>query len=273
MQDIVDSTIVGGHLDSSGVLQLERHDGGEVAAGNIAVSFNLIYPVGSIYLSVNNTNPGTLFGGTWVAFGAGRMLIGVNPADTRFDTAQETGGTDTITANMLPAHTHPITGPSGNGGGGHSHPIGGSTGAEGAHFHGVGTLTAANEGQDHTHNLPGTISLSAGGTVGAGTENSALSVAQGPTSGRFVHPVSATGTGPTSGRSAAHTHGLTGRTGPIVAADGTTAADHSHTLPATTGLPDLVHSHTLPAATGNNTTTADKLLPPYIAVYMWRRTA
>ena len=28
--------------------------------------FNLIYPVGSIYMSVNNTSPATLFGGTWV---------------------------------------------------------------------------------------------------------------------------------------------------------------------------------------------------------------
>lgn len=35
-----------------------------------------VYPVGSIYISVNNTDPGTLFGGTWQAFGAGRVLLG-----------------------------------------------------------------------------------------------------------------------------------------------------------------------------------------------------
>ena len=47
--------------------------------------FNKVYPVGSIYLSVNSTNPSSYFGGTWVAWGSGRVPIGVNTSDTRFE--------------------------------------------------------------------------------------------------------------------------------------------------------------------------------------------
>ena len=72
--------------------------------------YNAIYPVGSIYMSVNNTDPSTLFGGTWVAWGAGRVPVGVDTADTDFDTAEETGGSKTVTLTAaqsgVPAHTH-----------------------------------------------------------------------------------------------------------------------------------------------------------------------
>lgn len=37
---------------------------------------NKVYPIGSLYLSANNINPGDLFGGTWVSYGEGRVLIG-----------------------------------------------------------------------------------------------------------------------------------------------------------------------------------------------------
>ena len=39
------------------------------------ISFSKIYPVGSIYLSVSSTDPSTLFGGTWEAWGTGRVLL------------------------------------------------------------------------------------------------------------------------------------------------------------------------------------------------------
>ena len=36
---------------------------------------NMVYPIGSIYMSMNETNPGTLFGGTWERI-SGRFLLG-----------------------------------------------------------------------------------------------------------------------------------------------------------------------------------------------------
>ena len=37
---------------------------------------DFFYPVGAIYITVNNNNPGNFLGGTWVQFGQGRTLIG-----------------------------------------------------------------------------------------------------------------------------------------------------------------------------------------------------
>lgn len=73
---------------------------------------DLIYPVGSIYMSVNNTNPSNFIGGTWVAWGAGKVPVGVNANDSDFNAAEKTGGekTHTLTAAEMPKHTH--TGPS-----------------------------------------------------------------------------------------------------------------------------------------------------------------
>ena len=54
---------------------------------------DVIYPKGSIFMSVNNVNPGTyLSGTTWVAWGSGRMPVGVNPSQTQFNTVEKTGG-------------------------------------------------------------------------------------------------------------------------------------------------------------------------------------
>lgn len=68
----------------------------------------LVYPVGSIYISVNNANPSTFFGGTWEAWGSGRVPVGVNASDSNFNAVEKTGGasTHTLTVAQMPTHMH-----------------------------------------------------------------------------------------------------------------------------------------------------------------------
>ena len=65
-------------------------------------SIDLVYPVGSIYMNINSTNPSTLFSNTtWELFGAGRTLVCVDTNDTDFNTSGKTGG-----SKELQAHSH-----------------------------------------------------------------------------------------------------------------------------------------------------------------------
>lgn len=69
---------------------------------------DIIYPVGSIYMSVNNVNPSTyLVNTSWVAWGAGRVPVGVS-TDTEFNTVEKTGGEKThkLTTSEMPSHNH-----------------------------------------------------------------------------------------------------------------------------------------------------------------------
>lgn len=72
-----------------------------------------IYPVGSIYISVTNKNPGTLFGGTWHAFGSGRTLIGMGSnGTTNYTTVKHTGGAETVNlqhSHTVESHTHGLS--------------------------------------------------------------------------------------------------------------------------------------------------------------------
>ncbi len=56
---------------------------------------NEIYPVGSIYISYSSTNPSSFLGGTWDAFGKGQTLVGIDTAQTEFNTVGKTGGEKT----------------------------------------------------------------------------------------------------------------------------------------------------------------------------------
>lgn len=69
-----------------------------------AALLDMVYPVGSIYMSVNSTSPATFLGGTWEQL-EDRFLLGQG---TTYSTVDSTGGeaTHTLTTSELPAHTH-----------------------------------------------------------------------------------------------------------------------------------------------------------------------
>lgn len=80
--------------------------------GGIKSFLDAVYPVGSIYMSVKSTNPGTLFGGTWAAI-AGKFLIGVGTNkdsnnESKTFSANQTGGeySHVLTIDEMPKHMH-----------------------------------------------------------------------------------------------------------------------------------------------------------------------
>ena len=185
---------------------------------SLATMANLIYPVGSIYMSVLNTSPAVLFGGTWEKI-EGRFLIGTSTGRA----AGSTGGSETVTltTEQIPSHTH--TGPS------HTHTF--TTGNNSAsHTHGTGVankyftinrlLSTASVGRRKVATGSSCYAMTATGDIEDITERSA------------------TGT-----QSANHTH------------SGTTAANGTGATGATGG-----------GAAHDN-------MPPYYAVFIWKRTA
>jgi hypothetical protein len=144
------------------------------------VAIQAIYPVGSIYINAAvATNPATLLGfGTWTAFAAGRVLVGLNGANAAFDTVEETGGS---ADDIVVSHTHTYSSTTSGQSNSHNHTFGGddqiatqggytvvsnfaydatSTASSG----GVNMLTT-NASTDHTHTVSGTTaSAGASGT-------------------------------------------------------------------------------------------------------------
>ena len=89
--------------------------------GFVQAALSALYPVGSIYTNAAvSTNPATLLGfGTWSAFGAGRVMVGLDAGNAAFDTAQETGGSaDAIVVSHSHTATSSVSDP------GHNHTIG-----------------------------------------------------------------------------------------------------------------------------------------------------
>lgn len=66
-------------------------------SNDLILTLGMAFPVGAVYITYNNNNPGNFLGGTWVQFGQGRVLIGQGTA-TDVDSVQcsfssgQTGG-------------------------------------------------------------------------------------------------------------------------------------------------------------------------------------
>lgn len=74
------------------------------------INVDLLYPVGSIYLSIKSKNPGQIFGGVWERIAKGRTLVGVDENDTDFSSSEKIGGEKehTLTIDEMPKHSHKI---------------------------------------------------------------------------------------------------------------------------------------------------------------------
>ena len=152
-----------------------------------------LFPIGAVYITAGDTNPGTFLGGTWAQIAQGRTLIGVGTLGTDTYAAGATGGAARVALSTteMPWHSH-----------------GGSTGWQ-SNDHSHTGYTSENGW--HTHS--GTV----GGAYGGGYFGSAgLEEGQGAPdwqaagiggAGNHTHTVQ------TYGVSANHTHGVNGEGG------------------------------------------------------------
>lgn len=145
--------------------------------------FDLIYPIGSIYISATLTTVAqvqALFGGTWELFGAGRVLVGKD-SSTEFGTMLKTGGekTHTLSVSEMPSHNHTFTGTAAS----HSHSVLGASRAKDSYAYACGGSDAAacigglpknNTNTTYTSNNGGYGSASSGGQTGQWIQHTSL---------------------------------------------------------------------------------------------------
>lgn len=204
------------------------------------------WPVGSVFLTFQNTNPATLLGGgTWVQI-KGKYLLA---ADTG-NTVDGTSGVGAHTKNVpLVSHTHSFTTGSA---GGHTHYVSGTTGGAGSHSHTRGSM-----------NITGDFS-----GVGQKYDNDSATV-----NGAFY--IKNTSDEPREGVTVSNSgarddwfgfdasRSWTGSTSSV--------GNHTHSFGATTGN-NGAHTHSGTTASTGTSASFD-VRPASVYVYMWRRTA
>ena len=206
------------------------------------------WPVGSLFMTFDNTNPNTLLGGgTWTQI-KGKYLLAADTGDT-------VDGTTTVgamTKNVpVPSHTHTFTTSSN---GAHTHTA--TTASNGAHTHTRGSMniTGKLSSTDHTGTYKEAFT-----TSDAFTHSGALSISD---------KVTVTGYGVAQDNNEAYRtlnfNGANGWTG-------STSSNGAHTHTLTTAS-NGAHTHTGTTESAGTSASFD-VRPLSIYVYMWRRTA
>lgn len=213
---------------------------GEVGGGSALDA----WPVGSIFIAAVSTSPATLLGGgSWSAFGTGRVLVGFDSNDTDFNAAEKTGGakTHTLVETEIPSHTHTQNS--------HNHTQDAHTHVQDSHNHTQDAHTHTQNSHNHTQNsfAPRIINSGTAGTVGVqGASGASNANASNSATTATNQAATATNQNATATNQAA------------------TATNQNATA-------------TNQAATATNQNTgggqAHNNVQPYITVYMWKRTA
>lgn len=129
-----------------------------------------IWPVGSIWMSVENIDPTTIIGGEWIAWGSGRVPVGVDQNQEEFNEVEKTGGEKSapLHTHTTPNHKHTISVANG---GSHTHKV---KAAKTTKTGGTATRATATEaGGTHKHTLSQESSGGGktGGSGGTGSGN------------------------------------------------------------------------------------------------------
>ncbi|PXV85080.1 hypothetical protein C8E03_1194 [Lachnotalea glycerini] len=235
-------------------LGLQISDG--VASVNIATLLDKIYPIGSIYLSINNVSPAEFIGGTWERFAQGRTLIGVDTNNSSYIDSQKIGGSETtiLQVKNMPAHTHSYSW-TGKPSGSASTSV--NIGAADNHYHNSGSLSvgwADIQGNANNFAIDMNDGIGTGGVFSGGASN-ALRGVKSPVIPNTIDNIYL---------NASHSHTVGGTTD--------WGGGHNHTVTASTSV--NMNNLTINGTTGSSGNgSAVNNLQPFITCYMWKRIA